>query len=119
MCHQQTKYLILLSIAFSIFSSILFTAIHAILPEHIRGFGMGIMSASLALGLTIFPIFVGLLTNHSSYRNTQILFFGMSLMSLIICVLLKVADMKSGNRLRAIESKSDKVQLLTEADNIQ
>eukprot|EP01084_Bolivina_argentea_P283753 486061_1 len=96
--------LVAISLSFSIFSSILFTAINIVLPDKMIGFGMGVMCAAYSLGLTIVPIFVGLLTKKSNYRNTQILFISISCLSFIVCITLKCIDLKKGkNKLKNVK----------------
>ncbi len=94
--------LIALGISFSIFPSIVFTAVNIALPHKLKGFGMGLMSAVLALGLAIYPIIVGTLTEKRSgeeninYMYVQIFFVITSCLSLMTAVVLLWADHKFG-----------------------
>ena len=91
--------LTLLGIAYSFFAAALWPCVPYLVERKRLGTANGIMMVSLNLAMSIFPMMVAAVQNHTGYFGLELFFMGAAAAGLLCTLLLLYLDKKGANAL--------------------
>jgi len=81
----------------SILDSVLFPSLSIIVPDNIAGIATGFMMFWYDTFLTVLPIAIGFLKDAASYIETISVLIGISGLTLLLAIVLKISDIRSNH----------------------
>ncbi|KAJ5070731.1 major facilitator superfamily domain-containing protein [Anaeramoeba ignava] len=117
--------LVFAGMAYSIFASTLWPSICLVLEERVMGSGLGITTSVQMIGIGLVNILVGVVKDHSNYKNVMLMLLGIQIVGLILIIIVAVVDRKFNNsylnkyvpkKKEEKEEKEEKQSLLEDSD---